>query len=134
MIEALLMLVFLYVTLFIHEGTHWLIAKAYGADIWSFKPYPHLLPEYTPGRRFYFGRVGYTITGTGRMIDKMGKQIAVAPMVFSLIASIMCLAGWQRGLWEYLWIPAATEGLNLAWWWAGYAFKIPGSDGAKWRN
>ena len=97
------------VTIFLHEASHWLVAKWRGAEMCEFKPYPHKYNgAWLLGGVTYYSDEGFRPT----------RWIAAAPMV---VSSVM-LPLWVLGAYwcPYLWCFAYVALLDLFIFWQGY--------------
>lgn len=129
MFWALAVLLGAAVALFIHEASHYAVAKLRGAEIVAFKPYPHV-----HNGRLYLGRVSYYTSAPFRPTRWVHGSPAVASTVMALL--------WALGaLWcPYLWVLAAWAVVDHLWWWRGFygllsdSEELPLLDGHKFRH
>jgi hypothetical protein len=104
-----------WLTLFVHESSHALMAKKHGGAITSFKPWPH-----RDGDQWWFGYVRWNWTkGSTR-----SRWIPGSPLLFNTPLAIGLAIGARW--WPPLIVWAAWEAVDHLWWWRGYlGIRIP---------
>jgi len=114
--------------IFIHELSHYVMAKISGYEVTEFKPWPHRKDNI-----FYFGRVAYLYPVELPEVTKYKNQILIssAPLWTSFI-----LASVWFGISLFTWLPLAAVGIahtvDASWWWIHLALGDAHSDGRKW--
>ena len=121
-----------FLTLLLHELSHYVVLKVIGVRIISFKPYPHMV-----GNHLYLGSVSwYLKKRTHEELTRVRKHVHwshVAPLIKSIIMAT---------LWTSLAVTIDSiflvflfwECADFLWWWFGYIFESSNSDGLKFRN
>ncbi len=67
----------------IHEGSHVLLAKSFGAEIKEFKVIP-----FTENGSTYMGRISYTYSGS--WTEKQHALVSAAPMITDTVITGVC--------------------------------------------
>ena len=105
---------------FVHEGSHWVVAYFGGAEIVSFKPYPHIV-----GGHIYFGRMSFTGYWPTTMFW-------LAPVIANSLVAALFLLLYAFGIFSFLLLAACSFG-DVVFWFYGYFFGSARTDGKRLR-
>uniref|UniRef100_A0A6M3JHB4 Putative peptidase n=1 Tax=viral metagenome TaxID=1070528 RepID=A0A6M3JHB4_9ZZZZ len=112
----LLMVVGAFITLFLHEGSHALVAIAQGRRVTSFRPYPH----------YFMGSLYLGFTSVSPVVINVTNGERLAYFAAPAVKAPLMVVLWSIiGLWPL----AIWEGVDLIWWWLGWFRVRPFSDG-----
>ena len=107
-----------YLRLLGHELSHVVAVYVTGGTVVAFRPYPTT----HEGRRYW-----------GLILRHGGDDslCAIAPLAKALTAMVLWVG--PAVLWAPLWVFFAWEVTDVLWWLRGYLWRLPYSDGGKWR-